>query len=236
MIGGMNWFGISLIVGLIGFAATRVEAGQPLPEAVSSHIRIAPLLEKRVVRLHSEGQADLAFQVALDIVRDEDFLSALQEAYALMLPEGQSPEFTVRQTIPGQYAYVNRDGEQTQVTEIQRAFRPGCVDLYLYTEGDRFFGRFEALTAITVRPAGTDRVDWQVTVYAYPRNVLSRLVARTGVVNRFFRSKTDEITELAVQIGTFMTNRQKTGAYPCAVATPPTRGLPPLAQVRWAAD
>lgn len=81
--------------------------------------------------------------------------------------------------------------------------------LYLFSEGDRFFGRFEALTAITAKPAGTDRIDWLVRVYAYPRNTFSRLVARTGVVNRFFRSKTDEITDLAVRIGTFMTNQQK---------------------------
>jgi len=191
-------------------AVTTVEAKEPsLPEAVSSHVRTASLLEKRVVHLQSEGQAGLAFQVAIDIIHDDDFLFALQQAYALMLPEGETPEFTVKQTAPGQYAYVNRGGEQTTITEVHRAFQPGSVELYLFSEGDRFFGKFEALTAITVKPAGTDRVDWQVRVYAYPRNTLSRLVARTGVVNRFFRSKTDEITDLAVRIGTFMTNQQK---------------------------
>lgn len=209
--GGMNKnrFGAYLVIGVIGCAVTTLAAVPPLPEVVSSHGRTATLLEKRVVRLHSAGQADLAFQVAIDIIKDDDFLSALQKAYAMMLPEGQEPEFTVKQTEPGQYAYVNRGGEQTRITEVHRAFANGCVELYLFSEGDRFFGRFEALTAITVMPAADDRVDWQVSVYAYPRNTISRLVARTGVVNRFFRSKTDEITDLAVRIGTFMTNQRK---------------------------
>jgi len=184
-------------------------ASTPLPRPVQEHPATTALLQRKMVRLQSSGQADLAFRIAVEIIHDDDFLFALQQAYAMLLPEGEQPEFTVKQTAPGQYAYVNRDGEQTQITEVHRVASPECVELYIFSEGDRFFGRFEALTAISVTPLETDQVDWQVKVYAYPHNLFSRLIARTGAVNRFFRSKTDEITDLAVQIGVFMTKQQK---------------------------
>jgi hypothetical protein len=51
----------------------------------------------------------------------------------MMLPEGQEPEFTVKQTGDGQYAYVNRGGEQTRITEVHRAFTNDCVERKLIT-------------------------------------------------------------------------------------------------------
>lgn len=184
-----------------------LHASTQLPEAVQEHAATSSLLQKRVVRLQSAGQADLSFQIAIDIIHDDDVLFALQKAYAMMLPEGESPEFTVEQIAPGQYAYVNRDGEKTQISEVHRVSTPDSVALYIFSEGDRFFGKFEALTAITVKPIDNNQVVWQVKVYAYPYNALSRLVARTGVVNRFFRNKTHEITGIALKIGTFMTEQ-----------------------------
>jgi hypothetical protein len=196
-------------VALLAMSAVAAQATTDLPEHIRSHADVSGLLERKVVTLQATGRAALAYEIALDMIRADDFLHALQVAYAEMLPEGQSPEFTVQQTAPGKYAYVNRDGEHTTITEIHREIHPGHIDLFIFSTGDRFFGSFEALTAITVKSTDVDHeVDWAVRVYAYPRNVLSRLVARTGVVNRFFRSKTHDITQLAIQIGTYMTSRQ----------------------------
>jgi len=197
-----------LVAGLLILTAAAAGAKQDLPEAVSGHTTISSLLTKRTVRLHTTGRAAMAYHIATSMIQEDDVLDALQQAYASMLPEGESPEFTITQTGAGRYAYVNRDGEHTEITEILRVIQPEHVELYIYSTGNRFFGSFEALTAIHVRPASTNDIDWDVHVYAYPKNILSRLVARTGIVNRFFRSKTDEITEIAVRIGTFMTTQQ----------------------------
>ncbi len=192
-------FALLLLTGTLGFAR------ESLPEPVTKHDSVSQLLDKRFLRLASSGQAALTFSVAVGIIHEDDFLNALQIAYAEMLPEGESPEFTVQQTAPGNYAYVNRDGEKTTITEILRVIESDRVELYIFSTGNRFFGSFEALTAITVKPDTDESVLWDVKVFAYPRNLVSRIVARTGVVNRFFRNKTTEITELAVQIGAFLT-------------------------------
>ncbi len=203
----MSKFTLCLITGALLLAEATTGAKQNLPEAVSGHSTISSLMAKRIVRLHSTGRAAVTYHVATRLIQEEDVLVALQQAYASMLPEGESPEFTIKQTAQGKYAYVNRDDEKTELTEILREIQPGHVEMYIYSTGNRFFGSFEALTAIRVQPAGPNEIDWEVHVYAYPRNLLSRLVARTGVVNRFFRSKTDEITDIAVRIATFMTTQ-----------------------------
>ncbi len=198
---------LGVVAGLLLVTAATAYARQNIAEAVSGQAHAASLLTKRTVQLYSTGRAALAYHVAIRMIEEDDILGALQEAYARMLPEGESPEFTVQQTAPRTYAYVNRDGEHTEIIEIHRVTKPEHVELYLYSTGNRFFGSFEALTAIRVKPADANEVDWEVAVYAYPQNILSRLVARTGVVNRFFRRKTNEITAIAVRIGTYMTTQ-----------------------------
>lgn len=176
-----------------------------IPEAVLQHPDAARILKQRPIHLHSTGQAKIKFDVAHEILRDADFLGALQSAYAAMLPDGEKPEFVVVQTQPGHFAYENRYGEKTDIEQMFRQITQKEASVYLLSKGERFFGTFEAITAIEIRRCANDSVDWNVQVLAWPHNRFSRLIARTGVVNRFFRSKTSEITDLAVNIGMYLT-------------------------------
>lgn len=193
-----------LVLTLAATMTTEV-LSQEHPAPVLRHDRTTAILEKNTVSLVGNGTAPISFPVARSLVESDDFLSALQQAYAAMLPEGQSPEFVVTRTAPERYAYVNRAGEHTEIEEVYREIGTDTVLLYLFTEGSRFFGSFEALTVIRVLEVGPEAVEWEVEVFAWPHNRLSRLIARMGLVNRFFRNKTDELTLLAIRIGTFMT-------------------------------
>jgi hypothetical protein len=194
-----------LVAGVMILAGTLAGAKQTLPESVSAHSAVSPLLEKRVVHLQSSGRSAVQYAVATRMLQQDDVLVALQDAYARMLPEGEDPEFKIKHVSEGRYAYVNRKKEKTELLEILRVVKPEHVELYIFSSGDRFFGSFEALTAIHVEPTNADEINWEVQVYAYPQNVLSRLVARSGIVNRFFRNKTREITKIAIRIAMYMT-------------------------------
>lgn len=197
-----------LLILVCAIGMTQSLPADEMPDAVRQHPDAARIIERRSVRLQTGGQAALTFDVASNLIKADDFLGALQTAYAAMLPPGETPEFVVAQTEDGHFSYENRDGEKTAIEELHRQLSPQEARLYLLTKGDRFFGSFEALTAIEVRPRENNAVDWQVQVLAWPHNPFSRFVARTGIVNRYFRSKTDEVSELAVRIGMFLTQQE----------------------------
>jgi hypothetical protein len=114
-----------LVVFGVFVCANMVQAATPgIPQAVTNHASAARLLERRTVNLRSSGDAALAFPIAVGMIQDDDFLQALQEAYARMLPTGEAPEFTVVQIAPGRYAYVNREGERTAIEEVKERWHP----------------------------------------------------------------------------------------------------------------
>ncbi len=120
-----------------------------------------------------------------------------------MLPPGKRPEFTVQQSSSNTWFFINGNQERTDIAEVAgRLTGADTFDLAYYTQGRRFFGHYQALIHIRLTGAG-DSTAYTVAVYAYPENGFSRFFARhLQLVEKYFRSKTSEISELAVQIST----------------------------------
>jgi hypothetical protein len=159
------------------------------------------LLSRNPIHLTGGGRVEIAFQDAVDILDREDLLTAIQLGYAALLPEGETPEFTVTKTGPGTYHYVNRKGQETSIEEVMTQTVPEkSVEVALYSEGTRFFGPYQSLCQIRVVPAGEGQVDYQVTVYARPDSAAVRLFARVTPVELYFRHKLNEMTGLVIAV------------------------------------
>jgi hypothetical protein len=159
------------------------------------------VLDRHYIKAGGTGTVDVSFRDAVMLFEQENLLNDVQAAYAKMLTEGQTPEFTIQVDATNQWSYVNKSGQQSVIIELHRLI--GAEDrasLVYYSAGERFFGKFRAVIVIDVIPA-EHASSYEVTVYAYPENSFSRFFARhLGVVDRFFHAKTLEITALAVGI------------------------------------
>lgn len=178
--------------------------GAAIPEGFRAHERVRPVLEAHYILIQGSGIVGVEYDVALNMLEAEDLLTLVQTAYEELLEEGETAEFTIEQTEPGEYSFVNSKRQFTRILELHRApDDEGGMELLLYSEGTRSFGDFQALTHLRVRacPENHSRCVWTVEVYAYPSNSLSRYFARNlGIARRYFRSKTSEISELATRI------------------------------------
>jgi len=144
------------------------------------------------------------YGVVNGIIESEHVLAALQQAYDSMRPDGETPEFVISAKPNNQYLYVDSDGESTIIEELYKTSDDASASLYLFMEGERFFGSFEAVAIIRAQAIDTENIKWQIDVHAWPSNKLSRLIARMGIVNRYFRAQTSEITSLMLTIGRYM--------------------------------
>jgi len=195
----MNWkraLSLLLIAGCTGARADifdRVEVRQ--------HAGARDLLAKKSIVLAAEGDVNTSFAGAMRLLRRQQLLPLLQRVYAEILPEGEIPEFTIEERGAGRYGYTNGQGQETEIEELcrQETVCPGMVLVY-YSSGRRFFGFFQALTAVEVRPAADGRTRYRMQARVWPENTISRWVARTGVVEWFFERKAAELTRLAAEI------------------------------------
>jgi hypothetical protein len=180
-----------------------------LPETaalVSDDLSCA-LLKKEFIRAETKGTVPVSIHAAISVLQQPSFLTRVQEEYEKLLPAGKRPDFIVQQSTANTWFYINKKQERTDITEVAgRMNGADTFDLAYYTQGDRFFGAYEAL--IHIRLTGTgNSTDYTVAVYAYPGNGFSRFFARhLQLVERYFRSKTGEISELAVRISTRLCN------------------------------
>ena len=131
----------------------------------------------------------------MTVVERPGLLREVQEAYADLLGEGETPEFTIHQTSTNTYYYVNKDDERTDISEVVRGpEKAGTFDLVYYSFGKRFFGRYEAVIHIRLMQGPNDELRYVCTVYAYPENGFSRFFARhLGLVERYFNDKTEHM-------------------------------------------
>ncbi len=159
------------------------------------------LLEKKFIFAETGGTVPVSIQSAVSILEQPAFLTRVQEEYERLLPPGKRPEFTVRQSATNAWFYINKKQERTDITEVLvRRNGVDTFDLVYYTHGCRFFGSYQALIHIRLTGDG-NATGYTVAVYAYPENDFSRFFARhLQLVERYFRSKTGEISEVAVQI------------------------------------
>lgn len=178
---------------------------------VSSDMQSQALLDKKFIFAQTGGSVPVPVDSAIGILQQPDFLTRVQDEYANTLPSGKLPEFTVQQSSPNTWYFINAHQERTDITEVARHLREsGAFDLAYYTEGRRFFGFYQALIHVRLNSSG-DSTDYTVAVYAYPENGLSRFFARhLNLVDKYFRSKTDEISALAVQISAQLCSPKQT--------------------------
>lgn len=162
------------------------------------------VVEAHYIQAGGTGLVDVAFRDAVVLFERVNLLDDVQAAYARMLGEGEKPEFVITQETTNRWSYVNKSGHASVIEELHRAIQTNGNEaaVVYFTEGERFFGKFRAVIEVAVRPDEDGAAShYEVAVYAYPVNSFSRFFARhLGVVDRFFRDKTREITHLAVSI------------------------------------
>jgi hypothetical protein len=174
-----------------------------IPESVRNRSDVKDLFSKTCLHLSSDGTVDADFSALLKINARNGLLDAVQREYAAMLPEGEEPEFKVKEVAAGEYVYTNRKQQTSHLNEILRNLQPdGMLHAVFIVRGERFFGRFKALVHVEIENAGSQQVHYSVDVFAWPENVFTRLVARGMhfAVESFFRRKTRYMTTLVVDI------------------------------------
>jgi hypothetical protein len=197
-----------LMLSVTTFALDRQETVALVTDALSRE-----LLEKKVICAETDGTVPVDIQSAISILQQPSFLTNVQKEYARMLPPGKRPEFAVQQSSARTWFFINGHQERTDITEVAgRVTGVDQFDLAYYTQGRRFFGCYQALIHIRLTGDGNS-TRYTVAVYAYPENGFSRFFARhLNLVENYFRSKTGEISELAVRISTRLCNPESTDA------------------------
>ena len=200
-----GWFlFILLVLSLPVFALNTPETKTLVSDELSCE-----LLAKDYIFAETGGTVPVRMDLVIPALRDPAFLTHLQDEYEKTLPDGKRPEFSIQQSASNTWFYINQKRERTDITEVaERLNGTDTFDLAYYTQGRRFFGSYQAL--IHIRLTGTgNSTDYAVAVYAYPENGFSRFFARhLPLVERYFQSKTDEISGVAAQISTRLCSRE----------------------------
>jgi len=160
------------------------------------------LVMKKPIYAETTGSVPVKFPDALVVFEQPDLLQSVQDAYCELIAENGKPEFTIEQTSTNTYFYINRKNERTDITEVLRErTSETAVDVIYYSVGERFFGKYEAVIHVQITDDDGEHTHYTASVYAYPENAFSRFFARRlGLVERFFRNKTSEMTGLITQI------------------------------------
>lgn len=192
---------------LLMFSAPVFALSTPDTKALVSDDRSCAVLEREFIYTETGGMVPVSFCSAVSVLQQPAFLTRVQEEYEKTLPAGKSPEFIIQQSATNAWFYINKKQERTDITEVAgRITGADTFDLAYYTQGCRFFGTYQALIHVRLTGSGNS-TDYTVAVYAYPENGFSRFFARhLQLVEKYFRSKTGEISAIAVQISKRLCN------------------------------
>lgn len=192
---------------LLALAVPVMALELPETAALVSDDLSCALLKKEFILAETKGTVPVSIHSAISVLQQPAFLIRVQEEYEKLLPPGKRPEFRVQQSAINTWFYINKKQERTDITEVAgRMSGADTFDLAYYTQGRRFFGLYQALIHIRLT-GGAESTDYTVAVYAYPANDFSRFFARHfQLVEKYFRSKTGEISELAVRLSTRLCN------------------------------
>lgn len=143
----------------------------------------------------------IPFDQVRSLLAHPDALRHLLHAYAAEFPESSDMSASIVSADAGTFRYLNEDGDPTEVRELHRGAGLGdSVELVLFSQGDRSFGRFRALIRVVAWPDAGGTA-YHVDVRAYPEHALLRFLARDlGFGQRFFRAKTRELCRLAERV------------------------------------
>ena len=212
----MPWKNYSLIFSLLLTVVSTSSGLETLSLLDEGRARL--LLEKKnPIQADVKGRIAVSFDTMLGLYESPSMLLRIQQIYRDYVVGPEGVEFEVVEVRSNFYAYVNRNEERTIIEECCR-LKPNedQFDLVLYTEGKRFFGAYEAVIHVQLE-RGLNQSLYQATVYAYPRNGLSRFFGRyLGLIERFFKQKTAEMELLTVEIAQYMSfpaKKEKTAVF-----------------------
>jgi hypothetical protein len=160
------------------------------------------VLERNPIHICATGQTAVAFAAVAEGLTRTNLIADVQKTYARMLPAGRQPEFVVEQTASNAYHYANRHGEHSDIREVSRQkMTQDCIRCVYYVEGRRFFGPFESVIQVEVRPAEAGATGYEVNVFAHPDVAVARFMARhLPFIESYFQNKTREIVGLMAEI------------------------------------
>lgn len=208
--------------------AVRAPAAVPWidPALLSGDEAALAITTKPALRYEAAGTATAPFSEMVRVFASTSLLADIQVEYERLLPEGETPEFTIEQTGPTAYGYVNREDETSTIREIRRHEAADYVEVVYHASGERFFGRFDAVIHIRVAPETDDAVAYTARVLAYPASRFLRVLARFPLVDLYFQRKTREVAGLSVRIGEALCARRDVSR--ATVPGPETTFLQPL--------
>jgi len=188
------------IMALLMMGIHDAQAAGKIP--AENHELVRSVTDQSYIPVSLHGSVAVPFATAVFLFQQENMLDRVQVEYGRLLPEGEKPEFKVKQETTNRWSYVNRKKQQSVITEVYRNLSDeNTAELVYHTEGKRFFGEFEALTHVKLRREENSETHFTLEVYAYPKVAVSRFLARhLGLVERYFVDKTDELTTLTVNI------------------------------------
>jgi len=205
----MNWrvsiLAVVLLMPAVRAADARLVATNfPLAQAV---------LSNNCIVVSATGQIAVAWTSAQAIFARPRLLDDIQRAYTASLAPGKKCGFTITPwpNATNVWHYVNKDHEPSDIIELAR-FGPdaACGEMLFRVDGERFFGNFHVVLALRARPAGSEKTNYAVEVWAYPENGVVRFFVRNlGLIERFFRKKTGEIEQIARAV-VLQLNREQT--------------------------
>lgn len=172
-------------------AVQRILAGDPARDVLS----------RRCVEVRARHRVAIPFEQVRSLLARPDALLHLLNAYAAEFPGSGDMSAMTALGDAGTFRYLNENGDPTEVRELHRgAGEGGSVELVLFSQGNRSFGRFRAVIRVVARPDASGTA-YDVEVHAYPEHALLRFVARDlGFGQRYFRSKTSELCRLAERV------------------------------------
>jgi hypothetical protein len=195
---------IALLSGLPG----RADAGY------ETNPNYRSVLDAHHIKVTGSGYVDVPFHQAALLFGSDDLLQSVQDSYERLLPEGETPEFVIETLASNQWTFVNKQAQTSIIEEIHRdAGSDETIRVIYFSMGRRFFGYYRSVVDVVIqRDTNSGESRYDVTVFAYPQNAFMRFFARhLGAVERFFHSKTDEITELSVNICRDLAMREDPG-------------------------
>ena len=172
--------------------------GMDLAEMVREHPPSVLLLATSELQVCREGTVHAPFTAIRDTLMVPEGLELVQKAYVCQLSAGESPEFTLTKVRTGVYSYVNNEKQESIVEEVHHSSKMDAFDIVYRITGNRFFGHFQALLHLHASPDAMGEVSYRVRVLVHPENRFWRfLVANVGMIHRFFRQETEEVSVLA---------------------------------------
>ena len=160
------------------------------------------LLEKKCIRTEVSGVLSPRWTLSTKMLSQPDFIQWIQTEYQRSVSKDGTISCPVIETGEGEYHYVNKKEQRTDIFELYRGQTSDTTfDLIYLAKGKRFFGKYEVLIHVHAVDAGAAGTIYTASIHAYPNNGPLRFFARRmSSVERYFENKTRLIANITGKI------------------------------------